>query len=265
MDEKIMYEKNEAVRNLNRVEGFEPKDYLRKEASEDGISMYLDTKYRLLWYRLMYPKGKIIKIPKTLNKDYATFEARIYADVNDAPENFLANGFASRYRDDTNEQFGMNFVEMAETAALGRALKDAGFGTQFCDIALPNDGKVVDAGISIILDETAAEALDTGNTDEKISEPAKGETASPKAEIAATPLKEKLVLTKEMPYDELISKMTLEYAKSVVVDYGYDSGRNLGELAVNKPQSIKFHASRATNNLIKAAAQFLLDKASVVA
>ena len=116
---KMMYETNDAVRELNKVEGFEPKEYLRKEVTEDGVSFYLDTKYRLLWFRLKYDNGKIVKIPKALNKEYATFEVRTYADKNDAEENFLANGFASRYKDDANEKFGLNFVESAETAALG--------------------------------------------------------------------------------------------------------------------------------------------------
>ena len=122
MSEKpILYDLSKAVQQLNRVEGFEPKDYLRKEETDEGVSFYLDTKYRILWYRLMYPHGKVYKIPKVLNKDYATFEVRIYADINDPVENFLANGFASRYKDESNDQFGMNFVESAETAALGRA------------------------------------------------------------------------------------------------------------------------------------------------
>ena len=69
----MLYETNDAVRALNKVEGFEPKDYLRKEVSEEGVSFYLDTKYRLLWFRLKYDNGKIVKIPKALNKEYATF------------------------------------------------------------------------------------------------------------------------------------------------------------------------------------------------
>lgn len=152
INKSMLYETNDAVRALNKVEGFEPKNYLRKEENEEGVSFYLDTKYRLLWFRLKYENGKIVKIPKVLNREYATFEVRIYADRNDAEDNFLANGFASRYKDDGNEKFGLNFVESAETAALGRALKDAGFGTQFCDIALPNDQTIVDAGVHISFD-----------------------------------------------------------------------------------------------------------------
>jgi len=251
----MMYDLNDAVRSLNKVEGFEPKNYLRKEKNDEGVSFYLDTKYRLLWFRLKYANGKIVKIPKALNKEYATFEVRIYADKNDAAENFLANGFASRYKDDTNEKFGLNFVESAETAALGRALKDAGFGTQFCDIALPNDQTVVDAGVNIdfeLDDEdesttSANSAVGTNSQEENLA--TSDETTTAKDE-EKQPSEEKIVLTKEMTVEELVSKMTLDFAKSIVVDYGIDKGKTLGRLAVERPQGVQYHASQAKNNLI---------------
>lgn len=269
----MLYDVNEAVKALNRVDGFEPKDYLREEKTEDGVSFYLDTKYRLLWFRLMYPQGKLVKIPKALNKEYATFEVRVYTDKNDADENFLANGFASRYKDDANEKFGLNFVESAETAALGRALKDAGFGTQFCDIALPNDQTIVDAGVHISFDlgdgtlpnpdedgapvgeESGAETGTTSGTEEKSVTVTKPEE-KPKEE-------EKVVLTAEMPVEELLKLMTLDYAKEIVIDYGIDKGKTLGKLAQERPQGVQYHASKAKNNLIRAGAMFLLEQAKV--
>lgn len=268
---EMLYDVNDAVKALNRVEGFEPKDYLREEKTEEGVSFYLDTKYRLLWFRLMYPQGKLVKIPKALNKEYATFEVRVYTDKNDADENFLANGFASRYKDDANEKFGLNFVESAETAALGRALKDAGFGTQFCDIALPNDQTIVDAGVHISFDigdgtlpnpdedgapavEEGGEATETGTEVKKTTE-AKPEV-KPKEE-------EKVVLTADMPVEELLKKMTVDFAKEIVIDYGIDKGKTLGKLALERPQGVQYHASKAKNNLIRAGAMFLLEQAKV--
>lgn len=281
----ILYDLSEAVQQLNRVEGFEPKDYLRKEETEEGVSFYLDTKYRILWYRLMYPHGKVFKIPKVLNRDYATFEVRIYADINDPLENFLANGFASRYKDESNEQFGMNFVETAETAALGRALKDAGFGTQFCDVALPNDAAKVDAGIQIAFDpdtEESAETISDGfpegiepsamkdsiadgaaETEDSAAEPKPKAASEPEPKPKPEPKPEKL--TKDMPVEELVQKMSVEYAKTVVVDTGYDIGKTIGELAERKPKSIEFHAARDSNNLVKAAAKVLIEAAKAVA
>ena len=275
----MMYEKSEAVKKLNAVEGFEPKEYLRKEEKTEGISLYLDTKYRLLWFRLVYPNGKIHKIPKAINKDCATFEARIYKDVNDAPENFLANGFASRYKDETNESFGMNFVETAETAALGRALKDAGFGTQFCDVALPNDAMQVDAGVQISFDaanenmpspddDEIPELDGEANADTKDATDAKGSTKKEKGASKDEPEPsgaEEITLSEDMPVEELLSKMTLEYAKGITVNYGYDSGKTLGYLAEKKPSSIQYHATRSNNNLVKAGAMYLLEQAQEIA
>lgn len=263
---EMLYDVNDAVRALNKVEGFEPKNYLREEKTEEGISFYLDTKYRLLWFRLLYPQGKLVKIPKALNKEYATFEVRVYTDKNDADDNFLANGFASRYKDDSNERFGLNFVESAETAALGRALKDAGFGTQFCDIALPDDQTIVDAGVHISFDlgdgtlpnpdEDGAPAEEGGAIPAK----AVDETAETKP-VVKPKEEEKVVLTADMPVEELLKKMTVEFAKGIVIDYGIDKGKTLGNLAQERPQGVQYHASKAKNNLIKAGAMFLLEQA----
>lgn len=270
----MLYETNDAVRALNKVEGFEPKDYLRKEVSEDGVSFYLDTKYRLLWFRLKYDNGKIVKIPKALNKEYATFEVRIYADKNDAEDNFLANGFASRYKDDSNEKFGLNFVESAETAALGRALKDAGFGTQFCDIALPNDQTIVDAGVHISFDlgneeiTTPVEENENGTTASGTTTSDSNEEENVNASVPAVtttePVEEKIELSKDMPIEELVKKMTLDYAKSIVVEVGYDKGKTLGSIMQTKPRSIVFHSTyEKNNNLVKAGALFLIEQAKV--
>ena len=268
----MLYETNDAVRALNKVEGFEPKDYLRKEVSEEGVSFYLDTKYRLLWFRLKYDNGKIVKIPKALNKEYATFEVRIYADKNDAEDNFLANGFASRYKDDSNEKFGLNFVESAETAALGRALKDAGFGTQFCDIALPNDQTIVDAGVHISFDlagdeiTPVGEESSSGVEENDTSVPAVSNSGTGTANVSneTKPKAEPepvVELNKDMTVEELLGKMTVDFAKAIVVDYGIDKGKTLGRLAAERPQGVQYHASQAKNNLIKAGAIYLLEQA----
>lgn len=264
-DKGILYDTNEAVKLLNKVDGFEPKNYLREETTEEGKSFYLDTKFRLLWYRLKYPDGKLVKIPKALNRDYATFEVRVYSHKDDAPDNFLANGFASRYKDDGNEKFGLNFVESAETAALGRALKDAGFGTQFCDIALPNDQTIVDAGVNIPFDLSNDELPNPDEDGNPILENSVSEVKETKGSVAEPEniksVKEKVELSAAMTVEELLSKMTVEYAKSIVVDYGYDNGKTLGELALKRPQAINYHAGKAQNNLIRAGAIYLLKQA----
>ena len=55
---ELLYQKNQAVAALNRVEGFEPLAFARTIKQEDQEDqLYLDVKYRKLWFRLAYPLG----------------------------------------------------------------------------------------------------------------------------------------------------------------------------------------------------------------
>ena len=73
-------------------------------------------------------------------------EARIYLDKCDQEDNYVANSFSQKFRSD-DPKFGDKFLEMAETATVGRALSDAGYGVQFADVGEENDPAQVDAGI----------------------------------------------------------------------------------------------------------------------
>lgn len=70
-----------------------------------------------------------------------------YLHRNDPEENFIANALAQKYRTEDG-QFGNKFVELAETAAVGRALSDAGFGLQFADKEEDIDPEVTEAPLS---------------------------------------------------------------------------------------------------------------------
>lgn len=148
MKEKL-YDRSEAVAALNRVEGFNPMELARvltKEGQEDQL--YLDVKYRKLWFRLVYPLGKIVSSIRSFTENMAIVEARIYLDKCDEQENYIANAFSQKFRT-SDPNFGDKFLEMAETAAVGRALSDAGFGLQFADVGEADDPMQVDAGIQI--------------------------------------------------------------------------------------------------------------------
>lgn len=54
---------------------------------------------------------------------------------------FISNALAQKYRS-SDEQFGSKYVELAETAAVGRALSDAGFGLRFADMEEDFDSEV---------------------------------------------------------------------------------------------------------------------------
>lgn len=145
----ILYNRSEAVAALNRVEGFNPIDLARtisKENQEDQL--YLDVKYRKLWFRLVHPLGKIISHIVSYTENMALVEARVYLDKCDAADHYISNSFSQKFRSN-DPQFGDKFLEMAETAAIGRALADAGFGVQFADVGEENDPAQVDAGIPV--------------------------------------------------------------------------------------------------------------------
>ena len=133
MNGTSMYEEVAEVNNLNKVEGFDPRRFMRliQKEGQPG-KFYLDVAYRKLWFRLRYPEGKIVKKLIKLTDQVAIVEARVYLNRNDAEDNFISNALAQKYQ--TNDElFGSKYVELAETAAVGRALSDAGFGLQFAD------------------------------------------------------------------------------------------------------------------------------------
>ncbi len=114
---------------LNKVDGFDPKSYVI-EIDQDGDTIeYLKVAHRILWFRLKYPNGKIDKKVVELNQKFCVIETKVYANKNDKENEYISNGFAQRYLDEP--KLGKRFVELAETASVGRALESAGFGTQF--------------------------------------------------------------------------------------------------------------------------------------
>ncbi len=122
---------------LNKIEGFNPLGYARQITDANGnTSLYLDVQYRKMWFRLANPNGKIVKKICNFDGNLAVVEAKVYLDKNDSEENFVSNAFAQRFADPSNMEYGSRYLESAETAAVGRALADAGYGLQFC--AEPN-------------------------------------------------------------------------------------------------------------------------------
>ena len=48
----------QVLHTINAVDGFNPAEFTRNLPNEDGsTSLYLDVKYRLLWFRLHRPQG----------------------------------------------------------------------------------------------------------------------------------------------------------------------------------------------------------------
>ena len=176
MNSACMYDEVAGIRSLNKVEGFDPRKYMRLIQNEGQAGKYyLDLAYRKLWFRLRYPEGKIVKKILKLTEQVAIVEARVYLNRNDHEDNFISNALAQKYMS-ADGQFGNKFVELAETAAVGRALSDAGFGLQFADREGDMDPEVTEAPFDPQMIAGAGGALPEGTyMDSALQEGAAGD------------------------------------------------------------------------------------------
>ena len=182
-----IYESIPMVSELNKVQGFDPLKFLRKNG-KGGKN--LDLKYKKLWFRLKYPNGRIKLSALKITDQLAIIEARVYFDKNDAQPkaSFIAQ------REATSTPGGL-YIESAQHAAIDQALSDAGFGIQFTSVA---PDKSTDAEVQAAKEQPAAtEAVPVKEEQpvakaEPIAETAAETTAQavteiPAEEIAAVP------------------------------------------------------------------------------
>lgn len=98
---------------------FDASKYLTDLNGKD----YLEVKWRLLWLRTEHPDAVIETELVKHESGLALFRARVAVP---------GGGEATGWGSETAEDFG-DFIEKAETKALGRALAALGYGTQFCE------------------------------------------------------------------------------------------------------------------------------------
>ena len=271
-ESQILYDQIPVVADLNRVEGFDPRKLLRiiPDDKTGEAQYYLDVKFRKLWFRLAHPTGKIAKKIIQLTDSMAAIEARVYLDINDPEDHFVASAFAQRALDGSS--LGTKFLEMAETAAVGRALADAGFGVQFCDVTEGSDPAIVDAGVKAPVinagaaDENvpkASEAAAPGNAGAADEDTVAPSPAAPASALVTPPAPS---YTRNFDVDTIYAAMTVEEAKAVVVDFksGALKGKTLAQIAFENPKDLLWliESYQGNNNLLKAGAKKLLDAAN---
>ena len=285
MNEAIINEMT-AISELNRVDGFDPSKFMRKltEVDENGQPnerMYLEVAYRKLWFRLKHPEGAIRKFIREVNDQFAIMEARVYLDRRDPEESYIANAIVKRYFH-PEDKLGDKYLEIAETAAVGRALADAGFGIQFTDSSENPESGVVDSPIGVPygmgVNTITGEVMHTPQTPAPAAANAAVNSApngvsmtapmpqtqpiqsAPQAQPApAVP-----AFTPEMSVEQILPMMTMQFAINYEVDCGVFKGKRLGQVSQETPQSLEWYVTsyRGKNNVLRAAAKFLLDKAS---
>lgn len=247
-----------SIPSINTVDGFNPAEFTRELPNDDGsMSLYLDVKYRMLWFRLHRPNGKIDTEIIHVDEKSAVVCCKLYSDRGDPADQYLAKSCAQRFV--SQEKYGDRYLEIAETAAIGRVLAAAGYGTQFCGATDMLSGIIADAPIDMTTMEDAATAPVEASS-RVVHQVRPAPQVSEEKPVA--------VNKREMTtLEDYLNGMTLDDAKNVVVDVGRYSGTKLGEIVMSNPKDldwyVKYYAGK--NLALKAGAILLMEAATAKA
>ena len=120
---KATYGKNYDLYTTIPTEDF-PLEMFLKEDLADG-HVYLPLEGREQWFRYRYPHGKVDTKTEYLDREMAVVTAKVYKDVADGENEYLASVTAER----TRANWGRGYHDMATQAAITMALTAAGYGT----------------------------------------------------------------------------------------------------------------------------------------
>ena len=222
------------IESINSVEGFDPMSLALKfgNMNDDSERKHLPVKIQMAWLRLRYPESKIAVEVKP-ERDYFIAKARIYTHFSNPDNHYLAEGSASRGY--TKENPTVSPREWAQTAAIGMALRNAGFGLQ-ADIAgesyeentlnefdFLNDHKPPVAETSESIPETI-----TTEASEQISF---SDNTQPEIQAGESP--------QEQPQPELTP---IEKAMKAMCPIGKYTGKTLGEMIRIDPNTLPYIA-----------------------
>ena len=78
------------IPEINAVDGFAPAEFTRSLPNDDGsTSLYMDVKYRLLWFRLHCPNGKADPEIIHIDDKCAVVCCKIYRDRSDPADQYI--------------------------------------------------------------------------------------------------------------------------------------------------------------------------------
>ena len=123
---------------------FNPKEHLMQLKGKD----YLQVAWRLVWFRQDHPDWAIDASILEMDADHAIFKA-VICDENGVQK-------CSGHGSESKRDFG-DFLEKAETKAIGRALAMLGYGTQFTGDELDEGERIVDSPVTLGSAEKAQE------------------------------------------------------------------------------------------------------------
>ena len=224
------------IEKINKVEGFDPAPFAVEfsDLNNNGEkSKRLPVLIQIAWFRMKYPTGRIA-VQVTSVKDHFVATARIYPDYKDSPECFLAEATASRGY--CADKPSVSPREWAQTAAVGIALRNAGFGLQF--------NMAGDEFEGVATDELG---LGTPEANVTSTKPISNNEAQPASDAAGTEEYTVTEKTVEAP-TELSYEDKVNAAMQVICPIDKFSDKTLGEVLRLDPGAIKWIATKYSND-----------------
>ncbi|MFR5875787.1 MAG: hypothetical protein ACLUFN_04785 [Eubacterium sp.] len=230
------------IETINQVEGFDPVpfavDYTDLGTGE--TRKRLPVMIQMAWFRLKYPEGRIA-VQVSPVKDYFVATARVYPNYKDSVDCYLAEATASRGY--SKEKPTVSPREWAQTAAVGIALRNAGFGLQFSMAGEDFESSPINE-LSMI---------NTDVTESKITDLPVNETASDSEDeyIVAETLVRELTLEEKLEKAYQVSCPIVKY-----------NDKTLGDVLQLDPCAIKWVATKYIgSDEIKQAAELICEYA----
>lgn len=267
------------ISSINAVEGFDPEPFAVEYADlESGETRKrLPVMVQMAWFRLKYPEGKITT-KVTNGKDCFVATARVYPSYKDSDDCYLAEATASRGY--LAEKPSVSPREWAQTAAVGIALRNAGFGLQF-GMAGEDFPEVAPDELGMMEDGAGVpgENAETG-ADAPVPQPAPMQPQPPESQpaqnVTTQPLQPGVAASeasldsapqspaqKEQTYEERIQQ-----AMSMPCPIKKYAGKTLGDLIVTDPNALNWIANKfrdddkGTNEAARLICEYALGQAS---
>ncbi len=153
---------SEQGREEQKKRSFNPNDHVMQLKSRDGAKDYLPVQWRLVWFREQCPQGTIDTDEREIDLDREV-EEEVYVWNNEKRRSekvvkrakgyarfkaIVTDGKGGRATGTKSENAASfpDYVEKAETGAIGRALAALGYGTQFAP-ELSEAHRIVDSPV----------------------------------------------------------------------------------------------------------------------
>ena len=217
------------IAKINAIDGFDPTPFAVDftDLGSGEVRKRLPVMIQIAWFRMKYPEGKIA-VTVEPGKDCFVATARVYPSYKDPVDGYLAEASASR--GEAPDKPSVSPREWAQTAAIGIALRNAGFGLQF---AMAGEE----------FESVAPNELGAG------TEPA-----------PVTPIQEAYEVAPAKP--EPTEEELLEQALSMPCPITKFSGKSLREVLTMDPGALRWLATKYQGDeAIKAAAQRICEYA----